>query len=843
MAEMSRENLKREILLRISKQFIAKSSNLNHTQGTTQTTTNILDRKFQTGEEEIDRTTRFIHQKQVSLQAMKIVSATSQSENDYEQILANYAGLFHDIGHCTYGHDGEAKINDFTQSFTASLTESRRKEIKEFRNKYFSAGENGYESQQDWQNELIGQQEKGNTFIFDHGEESALAIINICESVVNDSRFDGLRRQEGFLEVYNEVKQDLTQCALMHSRPAFNKAGHASEAVAIADSVAFIQDDLEQALLAKRLDNQKAHDHCTEYYNKNGQNIESALADELQGETLQSKFGIGEVDFTKFLSLTPTERKELVTQEIVSVKEAAEKDGVTNPPLQNGKHLDDLMWYAGKINKSRADYVENMVDLLKRGGYREGAKDEWSMLCKKAIDNMQAPGAKPETIQAKVKALLELKYKVSFPVNYQCYVINNAVISNDLIYGKNLGNNTTKDGASTKFMLLSLYKGYIKGFGNPPTYDEDQKITIGNKKSKTGEQEVSKCEAATLRCTFKDFFEKMRVTPEFKKLKQIIMSEHEFSGLTTGGVPAYMNQSQSDMEVFKRLGFHVDERSSSQGILDQYSPVQLISKMVEGMTNEFSRTYTRYLQKDMTIEQFHDMGMLDISGVDAEKAKPDGRHLTPQDLLGLGFTAEQIKDFSDTLGRNNQKFTQEDVWGKKVDAIEHGISKFDEDIKKQIQSLGTEIDDPGFKKAQIAYTEIAELLESENLSPDSRRKVLTLRHKLCVNISKKIDAQNKTVEFDEKEGVKAVEAAPDQSAPVDYNAIIGKINVEEVANDPQKLLDAVYDYVDKENLSADQISEIYKKLSSAVKELEEKNKTAVSGKQSEQELQAAVSSK
>lgn len=894
------ENAKLFILSRLV-QILKRSQNLRHTKGTTQTTTNILSAEFKDGNETVKRTTRYIHQEQVAEQATSIVKkvnsainakkeAESESadsgkgigigldngQNRYYESLASIAGLTHDIGHCTYGHDGEATIDSFVQSFSSVLSENQKKRIQATRNEYFSTGNrnNGYEEQQDWQNELIGQEYKKDSFIFDHGEESAWAIVNICETN-KDSILQECTKKYSDVNlnaIFSEIQKDLVQCALMHSRPAFSKSNPAAEAVAIADSVAFIQDDLDQAFLANRFNSKNiskqgekgkmfAISECERYRNENFSKINNILAKELKelGSVINSKgeneyFSIENLEFASFISSDSEFRKNLVTQEIATnYSKRKEQSGDENVPILNGKHLDDLMWYAGKIkSENNEKFLEQQIDLLKRAGFDENLASEstdigkWNKLCKKVIENYgntTAQKSKDENnnFAEKIKAILELRYKIEFPINYACYCINQAVISNNLIYGKNLGNNTTKDGASTRFMLLKLYKGYISEFGN-----EDLQKTAKNydEKSTFGEGNITREQKATENCTFKDFFNQIRKTEEFKKLKQAISSGKTYLGIETNSFKVN-SEVEQDVEVFRRLGFHINDINKDSGVLDTLSPVQIIAKMVEGMTNEFSRTYTRELVSGMTYETLIEQGMLDVANIEnineANRSdRTNGRLLTPQDLLGLGYTKEQINEMEISLRKKNQSFSQVKVWNKAtksdqyINAISYGIEEFDKDIRKQFNALSTELTgDERFTKIHEAFSKLDNLIE-QNKNTKSEfeiEKLVTLRHRLSVELSKKLDILNLGAEISLEESIEKtanVNDSTEKNTDSLQNSVkIAKTKDEflnmssrEFAVNAKQNLDSLLEILNDPSLSQEEISKLHTKLNEFVNEIE-----------------------
>lgn len=856
-----RTNLKNEIIEALE-HILSASQNLEHTRGTTQTTTNMLYAKFSDKGQEVERTTRYIHQQQVADQSKKIIEETLPDgpEKEYLITLAGVAGYIHDIGHCTYGHDGEDTINKFNQSFTGSLSEERRKQIKEFRDTYFSgtstehSTKTGYESQQDWQNTLIDQEYKGNSLIFDHGEESALAIINICQDALqSNSEIAKIKSnpeyQDIFESVFNEVQNDLVQCALMHSRPAFEKSNAASEAVAISDSVAFIQDDLDQALLASRNLGGVPEEICNTYKQERLSAMTETLG--LTPEEMASEFGLNNSTntFTDFLSKDSEDRKSAVTQEIAKRYQAQINAGVKNPKIQNGKHYDDLIWYAGKVPNdekiSNEEFLKRQIEILEKGGYNPADNnDKWSQLCTKKIEAFKGGSVQKKDFANQVKVLLELKYRKEFPVSYDCYCINSAIIQNKLIYANNLGNNTTKDGASTKFMLLRLYKGFInQTYGS---YDEKKK---DNKTGLTSEQ------AATQTISFEDFFEQIRKTPEFKKLKENISSGKEFKGLSSGAFDS-SDEREQDLQVFRRLGFNITkmpDKNDKNNILNRYSPVQLISKMVEGMTNEFSRTYTRDLTKDMHISNLYSMGMLDTKGTTGNLVA-DGRHLTPQDLLGLGYPLQHIQAFEESIKKkpilvNGEKqedgFTKIKVWDDEFEAISYGVEKFDKDARMQFGTLSTEMTDPKFKEILDYFNKVDGMITSgkngeQQLTEAQITRLKRVRHKLSFELSRRIGVENHAV--DKKEPSKQ-EGANEPTKKAHFKETVDELLQDlengELANNPYVVLDNIIYLVSKSGISEEEIKKLKAQLDKTVQQIIEIQSNKDKKEQKKREEQTA----
>lgn len=134
-------------------------------------------------------------------------------------------------------HCGSFKFIAFGNSLRCQkVTPAQRAAQQQMRNKYFgkpvNEGEQSYEEQQRTQNKRVNDHTTENGFLFDHGEESAWAFINICES-------------NGY-DIGSSVVNEAVQGILFHSRPDFKTNSPAVQAVQISDSMAFIQDDYQQ---------------------------------------------------------------------------------------------------------------------------------------------------------------------------------------------------------------------------------------------------------------------------------------------------------------------------------------------------------------------------------------------------------------------------------------------------------------------------------------------------------------------------------------------------------------------------------------------------------------------
>ena len=271
-----------------------------HLSGTTQTTTNGLSDSYihkQSKKKEY-RTTRQTHSIQVSDVSKHI--AEQLGLNDIEISKAEIVALAHDIGHCVFGHDGESAFNEYLNSRSNSNLKDQQEYIKNRRLKLFGKS---YENQLNMQDQICGWSSTAK-YTYDHAEESAIVLREIVDKDLQE--YKGL---EGYSEFINEIVQGV----LFHSKPAFKTNDNSSQIVSIADSMAFMLDDVNQFLGFGRINEKTANN-------------------------LLKSAGLN------YLNIEFFKDKEKVLNQAIQEVVAFQKQTRNNGKIYNGSHYRDIQW-------------------------------------------------------------------------------------------------------------------------------------------------------------------------------------------------------------------------------------------------------------------------------------------------------------------------------------------------------------------------------------------------------------------------------------------------------------------------------------------------------------------
>ena len=565
--------------------LVRSSQNFQHILGTTQTNTNYLDSTGKFGYKDVEKTTRGAHCEIVARQAELIIQKLFENEDTRKIIEEKYqkdvsserqmrksaylVGLSHDIGHCLYGHDGEAALNDF---MTAQGDQSV---VDNFRGQYYG----DYDKQQKEQNVLTGYTDSEKKFIFDHGEQSAEAFINICES-------------NGY-DINDPLIQEAVQGILFHSRPAFESNSLVVQSVQVSDAIAFIQDDFEQMVAFDKVSQDNAK--------------EMAMAG-----------GVTE----KFLNLSGQERKDKIQEEII-------KNFKRTGKIQTGQHICDQKWYIDKLVAQIKDgKITLNPDKVKE---IKGILDKFGVKLDDSIKLENKDSALKEL--EIVNKNLEETFKKDFPFYYECRKLHDFVADKLIRQGK-IGNNQNEDRAYAQFIISNIQMDI---------------------------KDIKKDETKIFLNTQRPFNETVQVvfqTPAFKTLKASMETalkqerNNNNSELLRGMqlLRSHNGTELSNEDVLKYAGFNFKDINNA-GILDKCTPMQIIAKIAEGLTNSFSRFYAREVVKTTSSERLSGIatpnsdvrdGAVSSNSIKDEQLGSTTK-FSAKGLIYLGFTQEQIQ--------------------------------------------------------------------------------------------------------------------------------------------------------------------------------------------------------
>lgn len=520
--------------------IVHDSQNFNGLDGKTQTNTNRLDAEGIKGER---RTTRGIHSSMVSRLAGALVDKAGRSgpselnedakiEWAYEAELAELIGLCHDMGHCSYGHDGEDAYKNFMKAQGDKSTT-----VQGFRSAYYG----NYEEQQNKQNDVVGDNSTSYGYTFDHGEQSAEAFINLCEA--------------NGISIENPIVKEIVQGILLHSRPAFSSSSLACQAVAIADSMSFYQDDSEQMVAFLKISGEKAK--------------------------LKAKTG-GLIDDHFIDDMSVDDRRKAAEAEVIENYKNTGK-------LQSGQHFEDQKWYISEVIKRVNGNPSLVTEPTKLQAVITSLKNDFGIdISLEGVDTKD-PKAVTKCLVAAQNAI-EVEFQTKFPFNYKCLTFHKYVAHSLIVNGK-IGNNRTEDMTYTKAMMASFTKDISDArkehsaefLDTPRPFRETAQVFFETKTFQTIKAQLQ--QAVALHNA------KSTDAPSFRGMKVL-------SGITKP-------EEITNEVVLQCLGINLPQgywdphSKATAGILDSCTPMQIMTKILSGMNNSLHRFVTREVVKNL----------------------------------------------------------------------------------------------------------------------------------------------------------------------------------------------------------------------------------------------------